>query len=159
MTNRIRLALTVAGAAIALAGCSNAAKSLTQDEAKAIVDKAEASWTSGDTAKIMAFYAPGAVMFDVVAPAPTTNRGVQTKWTDSFVAMKPSNLRVPDKRVQVLDADTIIASGTGTVDAAAPKPGPVSIRYTDVYQKQADGNWLIVHEHLSDVPKGGAPAA
>ena len=158
MSNRIRLALMVAGAAVALAGCSKAPQPPTQDEAKAIVDKAEASFTSGDAAKIMTFYAPGAVMFDVVAPAPTTNRGLQTKWTESFVAMKPSNFRVPDKRVQVLDADTIIASGTGTVDAAAPKPGPVTIRYTDVYQKQADGNWLIVHEHLSDVPKGSAPA-
>lgn len=159
MTNRIPLALLLAGATVALTGCSNAPKPLTQDEAKAIVDKAEASWTAGDTAKIMAFYAPGAVMFDAVAPAPTTNRGVQTKWTDAFVAMKPSNLRAPDRRVQVLDADTIIASGTATVDAAAPKPGSVSIRYTDVYQKQADGTWLIVHEHLSDVPKGGVPAA
>jgi ketosteroid isomerase-like protein len=32
------------------------------------------------------------------------------------------------------------------------------MRFTDVYQKQDDGSWKIVHEHLSNVPtaEGGA---
>lgn len=161
MTHRMSMMGLLAGASMALGACnmaSGAAKPPTQDEAKAIVDKAEAAWTSKDATGIMAFYEPGAVMFDMTAPAPTSDRATQTRWTEGFVAMKPGNLRVPDRQVQVLDADTIISSGTATVDVAVPAPGPASIRYSDVYQKQPDGSWLIVHEHLSEVPKGTAPA-
>ena len=56
-------------------------------------------------------------------------------------------------RIQVLDAGTIIASGTGTFNSGVPSgPRQITIRYSDVYQKQPDGHWLIVHEHLSNVP-------
>lgn len=162
MTNRIGMALLVTGVAIAVVGCTQAPeapKPPTQDEAQAIVDKAEAVWNSADTARIMALYAIGAVMFDPVEPAPTHDRDVQTKWTDAFTAMKASGLRVPNRRVQVLDADTIVSSGTATIDATVPEPRPISIRYTDVYQKQVNGSWLIVHEHLSEVPKPPAAPA
>ena len=160
-----RTALLVAGLAAVTSACSlakppEAPAPLTQADAEVIAENTQATWNSGDTAKIMAQYKPGAVMFDIAAPAPSDDRATQTKWTDSFVAMKPSNFRVPDRRVQVLDADTIVMSGTGTFDTAAPGgPTTVTMRYSDVLEKQADGTWLIVHEHLSEVPKGTSPPA
>ena len=123
----------------------------TDAEAAAIVDKAEGQWTSADTAKIMSAYKEGAVMFDIVAPSPSTDRATQNKWTDGFTAMKLTENNIADKHVQVLDADTIVASGIATLKSGA-EGEPISFRYTDVYEKQPDGTWMIVHEHLSTPP-------
>jgi len=166
-SSRISL-IALASAALALSACQQRAAETpaaetetaatedavpTQEEATAIVDKTEAVWNSGDTALIMALYKEGAVMFDPVVPAPSDDRVTQTKWTDVFTAMKLTGLKVPDRRVQVLDADTIVASGTASFESAAPEgPNSVQFRYSDVYQKQDDGSWMIVHEHLSNVP-------
>jgi len=69
--------------------------------------------------------------------------------------MKPSNFRVPNRRVTVLDADTFIVSGTGSADTDAKgAPNPITFRFSDVFEKQADGKWLIVHEHIDVPPKG-----
>jgi ketosteroid isomerase-like protein len=130
----------------------------TDAEAAAIVDAAEAEWTSADTAKIMATYKEGGVWFDPVAVEPSADRAVQTKWTDGFTAMKLTEKSIAAKNVQVLDGDTIIASGIGTFKGAA-QAEPISFRYTDVYEKQPDGKWLIVHEHLSAPPAEAAAAA
>ena len=127
----------------------------TEAEAAAIVDAAEAAWTSADTAKIMASYKEGGVWFDPVAVEPSADRAVQTKWTDGFTAMKLTEKSIAAKNVQVLDADTIVASGIATFKGGAD---PVTFRYTDVYQKQSDGKWLIVHEHLSTTPAETAAA-
>ena len=148
----------------ALAACNQqpaappqAATVPTDVEAAAIVDAAEAAWTSADTAKIMASYKEGGVWFDPVAVEPSADRAVQTKWTDGFTAMKLTEKSVAAKNVQVLDADTIVASGIATFKSG-PGADPVTFRYTDVYEKQADGKWLIVHEHLSATPAETAAA-
>jgi ketosteroid isomerase-like protein len=73
--------------------------------------------------------------------------------------MKLDSHQVPDRRIQVLDAKTMVASGTATFhSSSAPTAKPVVVRFTDVYQKQDDGSWKIVHEHTSLVPaaEGGA---
>lgn len=147
---------------IALAACTpqsteapKVAAAPTAEEAAAIVDGAEAAWNSADTAKIMAAYKEGGVWFDPVSVSPSADRAVQTKWTDGFTAMKLSEMKVADKNVQVVDPDTIIASGIATFTSAT-QPDPVTFRYTDVYAKQADGKWLIVHEHLSAPPASTA---
>lgn len=165
--NTLRTPFLLAGTALAIASCNRteapaaaAAAVPTQAEATAIVDGAEAQWNSGDAARIMALYKDGAVMFDVAAPAPSNDRATQTRWTEAFAAMRLTGFRAPDRRVQVLDADTIISSGTGTFDSGVPTgPRQITIRYTDVYEKQADGHWLIVHEHLSNVPTAPGGAA
>jgi hypothetical protein len=127
----------------------------TEAEAAAIVDASEATWTSSDTVKIMAAYKAGGVWFDSVAVAPTADRATQRKWTEGFSAMKLTDKSIAAKNVQVLDADTIVASGIATLKGGA-EADPVTFRYSDVYEKQADGKWLIVHEHLSATP--AAPA-
>ena len=140
---------------LALAACNpqpaaapKAAGLPTEAQAAAIVDAAEAGWTSAETARIMAGYKEGGVWFDPVAAEPSTDRATQTKWTDGFTAMKLTEKSVSSKNVQVLDADTIVASGIATFKGTTGTD-PVTFRYTDVYEKQPDGKWLIVHEHLS----------
>lgn len=132
----------------------------TAEEAAKIVDAAEASFTSGDSAKIMANYVPDAVFFDPGYNDPTNDRATATKWTDGFVAMKPANFSPGNRILQVLDAHTIISSGVGTMDITGPKgPEKSRMRYTNVYMKQPDRSWLIVHEHLSVPPQPAADAA
>jgi len=160
----IKPTLLIAGLA-ALAACNQQpaapteaiAAVPTEAEAAAIVDGAQAAWSSADTAKIMAAYKEGGVWFDPVAVEPSADRATQTKWTDGFTAMKLSEMSIANRNIQVLDGDTIVASGIATLKSGTAGE-PVTFRYSDVYEKQADGKWLIVHEHLSALPAEAAAA-
>ena len=141
---------------LALAGCKEASQShspVTELEASAIAEKAEASFTTGAVNAVMDQYANGAVMIDASNPAPSTDRKVQTGWAKSFVSMKPAGYHVPDRHIQIVGPDAFVSSGTEvfTVQAGAANP-TVSARFTDVFQRQRDGSWKIVHEHVSMPP-------
>ncbi len=158
-------------AALALAGCDfqkstpsdvavdSSAERLTQADAEKIVTDAEAAWSSNRIEMVMANYADGAVVFDTSTLAATTDRNVQTRGNAAFLTMKPADFRVDPRNVQLLDNDTIVASGvlsfTANVGAARPV---LKTRYTQVYQRQPDGGFKIVHEHMSSPPPGtGTP--
>jgi ketosteroid isomerase-like protein len=143
---------------VALAGCRSqqgAHSPVTESEARAIAERAEASFTTGDADAIMNQYANGAVMFDASHVAATTDRKVQTAWAKSFVSMNPANYHVPDRQIQIVGPDAFVSSGTEvfTVQAGAANP-TVSARFTDIFQRQRDGSWKIVHEHVSMPPTG-----
>jgi ketosteroid isomerase-like protein len=158
----MRYAAIVLIIATALAGCRSqqgAHSPVTESEARAIAERAEASFTTGDVNAIMNQYANGAVMFDASHPAATTDRKVQTGWANAFVSMKPANYHVPDRQIQIVGPDAFVSSGTEifTVQAGAATP-TVSARFTDVFQRQRDGSWKIVHEHVSMPPtEAGKP--
>ncbi len=159
----------VAAAALALAGCevksanpvgetsaaSDAAERLTQAQAEKIVEDAEAAWSSDRIEAVMANYAEGAVVFDTSTLAPVTDRNVQTRGNAAFLTMKPADFRVDPRHVQLLDNDTIVASGllSFTANAGAARQ-LMRTRYSQVYQRQSDGSWKIVHEHMSAPPPG-----
>ena len=136
-----------------------AAATLTQADAEKIVADAEAAWSSNRVESVMANYADGAVVFDTTTLAPTTDRNIQTRGNAAFLTMKPADFRVDPRQVQMLDNDTIVASGvlsfTANIGAARPV---LKTRYTQVYQRQPDGAFKIVHEHMSSPPPGtGTP--
>ena len=140
----------------ALAGCKAAPAdhaAVTKAEAERVVEQAEANFTTGDVNAIMRQYADGAVMFDATHPAFSTDRKIQTGWTQSFVSMKPGDYHVPDRQIQIVGPDAFVSSGTEmfTVAAGAARP-TISARFTDVFQRQPDGSWKIVHEHVSLPP-------
>lgn len=142
--------------ATALAGCrvqKGVQSPVTEAEAKAIAERSEATFTSGDVNAIMNQYANGAVMFDASHSAASTDRKVQTGWAKAFVSMKPANYHVPDRQIQIVGPDAFVSSGTEvfTVQAGAAMPS-VSARFTDVFQRQRDGSWKIIHEHVSMPP-------
>ncbi|MEA1071254.1 SgcJ/EcaC family oxidoreductase [Sphingomonas sp. LY160] len=149
--------------AVALAACQSQeaarapAAPPSQTDAEKVVADAEAAWSSGQVERVMANYADGAVVFDSSTLAPTTDRNVQTRANAAFLTMKPADFRVEPRHVQALDDDTIVASGvlafTAQVGATRQL---IRTRYSQVYQKQADGRWLIVHEHMSAPPAGTA---
>ena len=126
---------------------------VTEAEAARIAERAEASFTTGDVKAIMAQYADKAVMIDAAAADPSADRAVQTGWAGNFNSMQPRDFRVVGRRIQLLGNDAFISSGieTFTVAAGAARP-TVSARFTDVFQRQKDGSWKIVHEHVSMPP-------
>jgi ketosteroid isomerase-like protein len=69
-----------------------------------------------------------------------------------YAAMKFDHMSAPDRNIQLLDADTFIASGTGDMTSSTGKVKQATMRFTDVYRRQADGKWLIVNEHVSMKP-------
>lgn len=158
----LRYAAAALVLASALAGCraqEGTHSPVTKAEATSIAEKAEANFTTGDVNAIMNQYANGAVMFDASHAAPSTDRKVQTGWAQSFVSMKPANYHVPDRQIQIVGPDAFVSSGTEvfTVQAGSATPA-VSARFTDVFQRQRDGSWKIVHEHVSMPPtEAGKP--
>ena len=139
-----------------LAACQKAPSGqppVTEVQATQIAEAAEASFTTGDTNKIMAQYADKAVMFDAGTADPSNDRKVQTGWARNFNSMKPADYKVSQRRIQLLGGDAFISSGieSFTVQAGVARP-TVSARFTDVFQRQSDGSWKIVHEHMSSPP-------
>jgi ketosteroid isomerase-like protein len=153
----MRIFLLSTCALLALAGCKlqqgQSNPPVTKAEAAKIAEAAEAKFTVGDPKAVMSQYAEGAVMFDAGHGPYSTDRKVQTRWAQDFVSMKPSDYHVPDRQIQLVGPDAFISSGTEvfTVEAGAARP-TVSARFTDVFQRQGDGSWKIVHEHVSLPP-------
>jgi uncharacterized protein (TIGR02246 family) len=103
---------------------------------------------------MMEHYAPGAVVVDAANNVPTSDRATITKWTADFAAMKPSDLTTEPHLVQSIDGDTIVSSGIAAFLAdVGGRRQRVSVRYTHVFERQADGRWLIVAEHNSIPPQ------
>jgi ketosteroid isomerase-like protein len=130
-----------------------AAMKISDSDAAAAADAAQAAWASMDAAKIDSVYASNVVGFDPVEPPLSTERTNWTKLQQGFAEMKFDHVDLPNRTIQVLDDTTFIVSGTANFTS---KDGPVKampMRFTDVYQKQADGKFLIVNEHVSQVPK------
>ena len=153
--------LAVAPLALVLGACLREAPKhapVTEAEATRIAEQAEANFTTGDVKAVMAQYADPAVMIDAATANPSTDRKVQTGWANSFVSMKPADYKVVDRHVQLLGGDAFVSSGieTFTVEAGQARP-TVSARFTDVFQRQKDGKWKIIHEHVSMPPQAVGP--
>ena len=150
---------TILIAALALVSCEKPQTTglpVTAAEAARIAEGAEANFTKGDVNAVMAQYAKDAVMIDAASPQPSRDRNIQTGWAKTFVSMQPADYRVIDRQIQLLCDDAFISTGieTFTVTAGAARP-TVSARFTDVFQRQRDGNWKIVNEHVSMPPQQG----
>ena len=127
----------------------------TQAQAEKIIESTEKSYGSGNAAKIMAHYADGAVMFDQGLLAPIADRQLQTKLTQGFAATQPRDFTVANRAIQILDADTFVVSGvTSFTIQLGQARQPTRARFTQVYKRQGDGSWKIVHEHMSAPPAG-----
>ena len=150
-------------ALLLLAACHKAAierSPVTTAEATRIAERAEASFTTGDANMVMGQYADNAVMIDAASPDPSTDRKIQTGWANTFVSMKPADFRVINRQIQLLRPDAFISSGIETFTVAAGTARPtVSARFNDVFQRQKDGSWKIVNEHVSIPPERASTTA
>ncbi len=157
----MRAIILTSCALLALAGCKlqqgQQAAPVTKAEATKIAEAAEANFTTGNVKAVMGQYADGAVMFDASHPAFSTDRKVQTGWAQDFVSMKPSDYHVPDRQIQIVGPDAFVSSGTEVFSVSSGSATPtISARFTDVFQRQSDGSWKIIHEHVSLPPAAAA---
>ena len=129
-----------------------AATIVSQADATAAADATQAAWTSMDKAKIESVYAQNVVAFDPADPPLSTTWENWDKLQAGFAAMKFDHMSAPDRNIQLLDADTFIVSGTGDMTSSTGTVKQATMRFTDVYRRQADGRWLIVNEHVSMKP-------
>ena len=149
--------LVATGLVIAsLSGCKKTAGGntpVTEAQATRIAEAAEATFTSGDPTRILDQYAEDAVLIDASKPDPTSDRKVATDSVRALVSMKPADYRVVGRHIQLLGPDAFVSSGIEqfTVAAGAARP-TVSARFNDVFQRQSDGKWKIVNEHVSMPP-------
>jgi ketosteroid isomerase-like protein len=152
----MRTLIATSAAVLLLAGCKQAQNghpAVSSAEATKIAEQAEANFTTGNVDSVMRQYAEGAVMFDATHPGFSTDRKVQAGWAKDFISMKPTNYQVPDRQIQIVGPDAFISSGTEMFTVAAGNAAPtITARFTDVFQRQRDGSWKIVHEHVSLQP-------
>ena len=139
-----------------LAGCKQAPSGqapVTAAEAEQIATAAEATFTTGDLGKIMDQYADNAVIIDASKPDPSADRKVATDSARSFVSMRPADYHVVGRLIQLIGPDAFVSSGIEQFTVAAGSARPtVSARFNDVFQRQADGKWKIINEHVSMPP-------
>lgn len=160
-----RLLVAAAGLALVAACSPPAAKQetapppppapvlLTETEAVAIADKLGQAVASGDPIQILGNYTSDAVAFSVLTNEPITTPEANKADTEAVLKLQPK-ATLNARKIQVLDADTFLDSGLMTWDVTRNgKPTWFVVRYTDVFQKQADGSWKVAHEHLSLTPQ------
>ncbi len=150
----------VAAAFLTLAACNGGggkASDVSQDEAKAAVDGLYKSFASGDSAQMMAHYAPGAVVIDAGHLQPTVDRQLQTQWTAQFATMHPSDFLTSDLTITPMGPDSFVATGLSSFTADVGQGRDVlHVRFMQAFRKQADGQWQVVAEHISMPPPGPA---
>ena len=157
----MRTSLVVLVSALALVSCRKAGESapVTQAEAEQVVKANDAVYSSADSARIAGLYARNAYVFDAGNAMPSSDPKVLKTWTDQFVSMKPADLSTSAQKIQVVGPDAFVNSAviSFTVQAGQARP-TVNARVTQVYQRQGDGSWKIVTEHMSMPPTPVPPA-
>jgi uncharacterized protein (TIGR02246 family) len=109
--------------------------------------------SSGNVDGIMKVYTPGQslVVFDVVPPRQYVGADAYRKDWQTFVSMLsgPVKFEISDLAITA-NNDLAYSHSIQHVSGTDSKKQPFDlvVRVTDVYRK-TNGNWLIVHEHVS----------
>ena len=83
----------------------------------------------------------------------TKGEAVLRQAQDVFAAAQIDSEEQISRKIQLLDADTFVVSGVWNGTSKAKPENNGEVRCTDVFQKGADGAWIIVNEHCSQMPK------
>jgi uncharacterized protein (TIGR02246 family) len=153
--NKLATTLFVSLFAVMAGVSPTAVQAAPGDEAaiKALEARFTSAFNAKDVNAIMKIYVPNEslVVFDVVPPRQYVGAKAYRKdWEDFFASFKgPAKIELTDVSIT---ADTTLGFGhsiqhvTGTDTKG--KPIDLTVRVTDGYRK-INGNWLIVHEHVS----------
>jgi len=126
-----------------------------EDEEQAIRDleqKFAEAFKAKDIDAILALYDPNVLVFDVVPPRQFLGTAAYRKDWEGFFSAIDGPVRFDINHLTVT-ADGNLAYGTSIQDVSGTdKTGQnfhMAVRVTDVYRKSNNGEWLIVHEHVS----------
>jgi len=144
------------------AGCNKAATpeaapatqiAISEADAAKVADSTVDVWKSMDAAKIKALYAPTVEAYDYAAPTLAKDRAEFDERQDVFAAAKLDSAQQVERKIQILSPDVFVVSGTWNMTSSTTPANNGAVRCTDIFQRDASGNWPIVNEHCSLVPK------
>jgi uncharacterized protein (TIGR02246 family) len=118
---------------------------------------------AGTPRPITALYAPDAVLLATFDPKPLLTPAEREIYFINFKSRKGLKAVLDECHIQMLGDDAAMANGLYTfryVDEDGGKTH-VKARFTFVYERQPDGEWVIVAHHSSQAPaaNGNAPTA
>ena len=121
-------------------------------EIAALFDRWNAALATLDPEKVVALYAPEAVLLPTVSNKPRTNHEEIRDYFVHFLAQKPQG--TIDFRIIKIGCNTASDTGLYTFTLHDPQgqATQVSARYSYVYE-YLNGQWLIEHHHSSAMPE------
>jgi uncharacterized protein (TIGR02246 family) len=153
----LAVASSLAGAAAAAdtpAAAPAAAAAAPDDKAQiaALEKRFAAAFNAKDVNRIMSVYArSGLFVYDATPPREYVGWAAYKKDFEDFFKLGfpgPIKFSIADLAITA-DGNMAYSHSTQTIDAPGNAIPKMVVRVTDVYRKQADGKWLIVHEHVS----------
>jgi hypothetical protein len=159
--------VVVLGATFLLVSCARATPSaVSAAQSKAIADTLRALIVSaydlskaGDAVpRLMSLYPPSGPVISASGGRVTSSRedlesGIRAFWDNVGHNMQHPKWTWDDMHVDVLAQDAAVVTATYRVPHLTPRgmPHVIAGAWTAVFQRRA-GRWVIVQEHLSDVP-------
>src|SRR5439155_19048236 len=147
--------LAICAAGLLVGGCFKERPKDRSAEAVQQIRQLFDGWAKAFEAKdvegVMAMYAPNITAFDIVPPLQFRGSDVYRKdysaFFDQFAG--PTHLEIPNMQIEV-SGDTAFAFGLERITGKMTNGGPVDmwLRYTEGL-KRIDGQWRVVHEHIS----------
>jgi ketosteroid isomerase-like protein len=128
-------------------------KPVSEAQAAMIADETQTALASRNIAAVEARYSKAVIGFDPTDPKMSTSFENWDRLQKAFVAMQFDKLSMADRRIQVLDGDTFVVSGIATFTNSLAPASAMTVRMTQVYQRQDNGNFVIVTEHVSPQPE------
>lgn len=142
---------TAEGAAVAAApwlGVIPLAKQGDKEEILALFDRWNTAIKTRDPDKVLAEYAPDAILLPTLSNKPRHNHAEIRDYFEHFLAKGPQG-KIDESNVRTF-GDIAVNSGIYTFSFA--NGDQVQARYTYVYRK-LDGEWKIVEHHSSAMPE------
>lgn len=127
-------------------------KSLSEAEAAGIADQTQTALASRNVPAIESRYAKSVVGIDPGETRMSTSWENWDKLQKVFVANQFDTISVPDRRIQVLDANTFLVTGIGTAKNSLKPTSETPFRFSHVYHREEGGDFAIVNEHASLPP-------
>jgi hypothetical protein len=157
-------------ASIAVAGCSTGSRTLTDRERAALGDSIKQLVVStydfsrpGAVERMMSLYPDTGLLLSANSGKVTTTRAALKAQVDTFWKYVGSNMRNPkwewtSMHVDVLSRDAAVMTATYRVPHLTPENTPHVIggAWTALFVRRG-GRWVIIQEHLSDVPAAATP--
>lgn len=141
----------MSGIALMISGCGGHPP-VSEAEAANFADETQSAWASRNVPAIESRYAKTVVGFDPMDPGMATTWEKWDSLQREFVRQGYDSVSVPERRIQILDGDTFVVHGIGSMKTLSKPGSEQRFRFTDVYQRQEEGRFLIVSEHVSMVP-------
>jgi len=150
----MRITVLIAAMAALPLGACGGPKPVTEAEAANIADETQTAWASRNLPAIESRYSKTVVGLDPAEPALITTWEKFDTIQKAFARQLYDTVSVPQRRIQILDEDTFVVSGIGSMKKLADAKSEVHFRFTDVYRRETGGpGFVIVNEHVSLQPK------